>query len=139
VAVPARLGLWLTDGRQVRTESLRDFLWLRPIDTCGLLAARTYGASGSLVIDVVDPFLDLEETVGRFRVEGGPDGASCTRTQDPPDLALDAAALGAITLGGTRPSRLARGGLVTAVDPARLALADLMFGAEREPYGATWF
>ena len=32
----------LTDPRQYRTDGVRDFLWLRPVDTAALLAARTY-------------------------------------------------------------------------------------------------
>ncbi len=138
-AVDLDLNLWLTDPRQVRTERVSDFLWLRPIDTVDLLSQRRYGRSGSLVLEVADPFLELEETVGRFRIDGGRDGAACVRTRDAADLSMDAAALGSMVLGGTRPSRLARAGVIDAADPDCLDRADAMFGADREPYGSTWF
>ena len=51
---------------------------------------------------------------------------------------LDAADLGAVVLGGTRPSTLARAGRLHA-DPAVLGRADAMFVADRDPWASTWF
>jgi predicted acetyltransferase len=131
---------WLvTDARHVRTRGVRDFLWLRPIDTAALLAARTYGVAGRLTLAVADPFLSLDATAGSFTVDGGPDGAECRRTDAAPDLVLDAAELGEILLGGVRPSVLERAGRIAVPDRAVLARADAMFGADREPYASTWF
>jgi predicted acetyltransferase len=131
---------WLvTDARHVRTPGVRDFLWLRPIDTAALLAGRTYGTAGRLTLAVADPFLTLDATAGTFTVEGGPDGADCRRTDAPPDLVLDAAELGEILLGGVRPSVLERAGRIAVPDRSVLARADAMFGADREPYASTWF
>ena len=129
----------LTDARHVRTTTVRDFLWLRPIDTAALLGARTYGCEGVLTIAVADPFLELDATAGTFTVDGGPDGATCRRSDAEADLVLDAAELGAIVLGGVRPSVLARAGRLRCSDPAVLARADAMFVADRDPYAATWF
>jgi predicted acetyltransferase len=133
------LGWLLTDARHARVTNVRDFLWLRPIDTAALLAARTYGVAGTLALEVRDPFLGLDATQGTFTIDGGPEGAQCRRTDAVPDLVLDAAELGAVVLGGVRPSTLARAGRLSAVDPAALARADLMFTTDREPYAATWF
>ena len=130
---------WLTDARHARVTNVRDFLWLRPIDTAALLAARTYGIDGTLTLQVRDPFLGLDATEGTFTIDGGPDGAQCGRTDAEPDLVLDAAELGAVVLGGVRPSTLARAGRLEAADPAALARADTMFAADREPHAATWF
>jgi predicted acetyltransferase len=131
---------WLvTDARHVRTRGVRDFLWLRPIDTAALLASRTYGAEGRLTLTVADPFLGLDATAGTFTIDGGPDGATCRRTEQSPDLVLDAAELGAILLGGVRPSVLERARRIGVPDRAVLARADAMFGADREPYASTWF
>jgi predicted acetyltransferase len=131
---------WLvTDARHVRTSGVRDFLWLRPIDTAALLAARTYGVDGTLTLAVADPFLGLDATVGTFTIDGGPAGASCRRTDTAPELVLGAAELGAIVLGGVRPSVLELAGRIGAPDRAALARADAMFGADREPYASTWF
>jgi predicted acetyltransferase len=129
----------LTDARHVRTTSVRDFLWLRPIDTAALLSGRTYAEAGSLTVRVEDPFLELPETAGTFTIDGGPDGAKCLASGNEPDLVLAAAELGAIALGGVRPSLLARAGRIHASDPAALQRADAMFVADREPYASTWF
>jgi predicted acetyltransferase len=130
---------WLADVRHARVTNVRDFLWLRPIDTAALLAARTYGVDGTLTLQVRDPFLGLDATEGTFTIDGGPGGARCGRTDAEPDLVLDAADLGAVVLGGVRPSALARAGRFPVADPAALARADLMFAADREPYASTWF
>src|SRR4029079_650528 len=119
--------------------NVRDFLWLRPIDTAALLGSRTYGCDGRLSLTVTDPFLELESTAGTFTIDGGPDGAKCLRSDEAPDLVLDASQLGAIVLGGVRPSVLARTGRLQVLDPSALARADAMFGADRDPYAATWF
>jgi len=129
---------WLTDARHARVTNVRDFLWVRPIDTAALLAARTYGCVGTLTLQVRDPFLGLEATEGTFTIDGGPDGARCERSTAEPDVVLDAADLGAVVLGGTRPSTLARAGRLHA-DPAVLGRADAMFVADRDPWSATWF
>lgn len=129
----------LTDVRHVRTTNVRDFLWLRPIDTAALLGSRTYGCDGTLSLAVTDPFLELEPTVGTFTLDGGPDGAKCLRSDAEPDLVLDASRLGAIVLGGVRPSVLVRAGRLQVRDPNVLARADAMLGADRDPYASTWF
>lgn len=133
------LPLWLDDPRQVRTESVRDCLWLRPVDTERLLAARDYGADDALVVEVTDPFLGLASTEGRFRITGGTPAVRGARTDDEPDLHLDAAALGAVVLGGERPSRLVRAGVARARTPDVPVRADALFAADREPYAVTWF
>ncbi|MFZ0215781.1 MAG: sterol carrier protein domain-containing protein [Candidatus Dormiibacterota bacterium] len=54
-------------------------------------------------------------------------------------MALDAAALGAIYLGGQRPSTLAAAGLIDELRPGTLARADQLFGAEATPWCPTGF
>ena len=137
--VDSALPWQLTDAREVRTVSRRDWLWLRPIDTATLLASRSYGAHDDLVIDVADPFLDLEETVGCFLVMSEAGGSSCERTNREPDLRLDADALGAVLLGGFAPSVLIRAGRIAVRDDDVVRRADAMFRAERAPFGFTWF
>lgn len=129
----------LSDHRQFRTESVRDGLWVRPIDTAQLLASRTYGATGELVVRAVDPFLHLEESEGTFRLSVDTGGASCERTGRDADLSMTVDALGAILLGGVAPSVLARAGRVTPTDAHALILADAMFRAEHQPFPFTWF
>jgi predicted acetyltransferase len=125
----------LTDPRAMRVTSRRDFLWLRPVDVPVLLASRRYPVDGRLVLEV----LDDGPAAGRYELDGGSDGATCRPTQADPHLVLDADALGMISLGGIRPSLLARAGRIHAPEPAAPAFADLMFAADREPAAYTWF
>ena len=133
---------WLiTDPRQIRTAQVRDSLWVRPLDTAAFLAARTYGAEGSLTIAVTDRFLGDVPTAGVFTLTASRDGAECTRAPGSavPDVVLDAAELGAISLGAFRPSQLARAGRIVAANPAAIDRADAMFRTVREPNASTWF
>ncbi len=139
VALDSLLPWLLDDQRQFRTESVRDALWLRPIDSARLLTARTYGAVGDLVVEIADPFLHLDETEGRFRLRNDGDGVSCERTDREADLVMDCSMLGALALGGVAPSVLARAGRVAVGDDRTLALADAMFRAEQQPFPYTWF
>jgi len=52
---------------------------------------------------------------------------------------LNRAALGAIYLGGVRPSTLARAGRLSADHPAILRRADAFFMADRLPHCVTGF
>ena len=129
----------LSDHRQFRTESVRDGLWVRPIDSARLLASRTYGAAGELVIGVTDPFLHLEESEGTFRLSVDGDAVTCERTTQAAHLSMTIDALGAILLGGVAPSVLARAGRIRSTDAPALTLADAMFRAEHDPFPFTWF
>ena len=96
---PRRLGTVVLDG-----------LWVRLIDLPRALAARRYAAPVDVVLDVTDPL--LEQNTGRWRLTGGPDGATCTPTSDPADLACTVTELGAAYLGATTLSSLAAAGRV---------------------------
>ena len=123
--------LWmLADPRQLVRRPY-DGLWVRIIDVAPALEARHYAASGRLVLAVRDEFCDWNE--GRFELQGGPDGATCRRTDAEADLTLGAADLGAIYLGGTRLGTLARAGRV-AGDAAALARAEAMFSWDPQPW-----
>ena len=106
-----------------------DGVWLRPLDVAALLGARTYGVEVDAVVGVDDPLLGS----ACYRLRGGPDGATCERTDVTADVRLGVAALGAISLGGTRLALLARAGQAEADDPALLARVDRAFLADRAP------
>jgi predicted acetyltransferase len=127
----------LADPRRLRTTQLSDFLWLRILDLRAALTARRYAASGQLVLEVADPLLPGNE--GRFRLDGGPAGADCTRTGFEPDVVLDVAALGAAYLGGVSFSTLGRAARVREGRPGALARADAMFASDRAPWCSTDF
>jgi predicted acetyltransferase len=126
----------LQDGRAITEDRRDDMIWLRVLDVPKALSARTYRVEGRVVLDVVDPY---GHAAGRFSLDGGPQGATCTRTDDDPDLTLPAYALGAAYLGGTRLRNLAGAGLVTEHTPGTLGLVDLMFTSEQTPWCNTGF
>ncbi|WP_214406295.1 GNAT family N-acetyltransferase [Pseudonocardia lacus] len=136
LALDDPLPLLLTDPRQVRTTGLVDGMWTRVLDVPALLSARRYGIEVDAVLDVSDPFLDRG---GRFRLRGGPDGASCEPTTAAADVRVDATALGPLVFGGQRAAVLAGAGLVAADDPALLHRVDLAFLTDRVPVHGTEF
>ncbi len=74
IALDDPLPLLLTDSRLVTTSSTADGLWVRVLDVAAVLAARRYAVEIDTVLEVRDGFLDRG---GRFRLVGGPDGATC--------------------------------------------------------------
>src|SRR5690606_29838843 len=90
----------LADPRRMQTTSITDALWVRVVDPCAALSARRYGTTDHLLLEVHDGFRPA--TSGTYLVDGGPDGAACTRTDAPADLRMGVVELGAIYLGGVR-------------------------------------
>jgi predicted acetyltransferase len=127
----------LANPRALRVTREVDHLWLRPLDVAACLAGRRYGIEGACVLEVVDPV--RPSLGGRFRLEGGPDGAGCRRSRAGPDLAVGVADLGALLLGGVSWSTLHRAGLVDERRPGAAARADRMFRPDRAPYCSTDF
>jgi predicted acetyltransferase len=113
--------------------SVRDGLWLRPVDVPVALASRRYTAEGRLVLEVADGFCPWND--GRLELEGGPDGATCRPTDGDPDLSLDAATLGAAYMGGVSFDALATAGRVRG-QPDAIRRADAMFGWRPGPWCA---
>jgi predicted acetyltransferase len=117
----------LLDQRRARTR-VADGLWVRIIDLPAALARRAYAGPLDVVLEVSDPL--LAANTGRWRLRangpgGGPrggtgTGATCERTDEPADVALDIRELGAAYLGGTRLGTLAAAGLVTELRPGSL-------------------
>jgi predicted acetyltransferase len=128
--------LALEDARAGYLSDRSDHLWVRILDLPTTLAARRYATPGALVLEVDDP---RGYAAGRFRLEGGPEGAECAPTSDEPDLALSVAALGAAYLGGQSWGRLAAAGWVDERRPGALAQAAAMFTTARAPFCALSF
>jgi len=126
----------LADPRAL-TVHVRDSLWLRPVDVAAALAGRRYAVEGSVVLGVADDFCPWN--TGAYALDGGPEGAACTRSDAEPDLSLSVNELGAAFLGGTRLSSLARAGRVREHTPGMLALADAMFAWSRAPWTPNHF
>jgi len=126
----------LDDYRRLR-RTRRDALWLRLVDVAQALAARSYGVSGSLVLDVRDDVCPWNPT--RFALEGGAEGGHLAVSTAAPDLSLRPADLGAIYLGGQRPSTLARAGRIKEHRAGALLLADAMFASSQPPWCPQFF
>jgi len=127
----------LADPRRLRVLTLADFLWVRIVDVPSALCARRYAQSGRLVLEVADPF--YPQNSGCYELEGGPEGATCRRSDKAPDLAFDVADLGAAFLGGRRFDTLAQAGRVVERSPGALGRADALFTGDPAPWCATMF
>lgn len=125
----------VTDPRQVRTTNLNDMLWIRPMDVRAVLAARTYGSEDQLVVELDDG----APSGGRWGIDGSPDGAEVKKVRRAPDLVTDRAGLGAMYLGGVRPSSLAAGRRLVARSADALRRADHFFAADQHPHCDTGF
>jgi predicted acetyltransferase len=108
-----------------------DSLWVRVIDVGAALAARRYRTEVDVVFDITDN--RLPANTGRWRLTGGPDGATCVRTDDPADLACTILELGAVYLGGPSLETLAHAGRVRELTAGALSPASIAFGWHRSP------
>ncbi len=140
VPVPHPLLLELVDPRALGITT-GDGLWVRLVDLPAALAARRYGAAGTLVLEVADAFCPWNAGRWRLAATGEPGNAAAVveRTDAAADLALDVADLAAAYLGGFRVSDLARAGRVEELAPGALRRADALFAADRTPWCATGF
>jgi predicted acetyltransferase len=120
----------LDDPRRLK-RTTTDSLWLRLLDVPTALAARRYRSPVSLVIEVDDPY--RPSAGGRFRLEGGPDGAECSPTTDPSDVRLDTQSLASAYLGAPRLARLAWIGRIDG-DAEAVAELDAAFTTALPPY-----
>lgn len=122
--------LFTDDRRRVARGRRADTLWLRVGDVAAALAGRRYADDGALNLAVGDVG-GGPATTWRLIVDGG--RGRCEPTDATPDLTLDRAALGAIYLGGTRPSLLAGAGAIRG-GAAALVVADRLFAWPIAPW-----
>ncbi|MFJ5277277.1 GNAT family N-acetyltransferase [Streptomyces parvulus] len=121
----------LPDPRAARVVTQADWLWVRVLDVVRALEARTYEGRGSVVLEVADR---AGLTGGRWRLEAGPDGASCTATTGSADLALDVGELGALWLGDESAVRLAALGRVREERAGAARVVDALLRTSRRPW-----
>jgi predicted acetyltransferase len=130
----------LVDARAAQPSQRAEFLWLRPFDVARLLGERTYERDGDLVLDVTD---DVDgkcgPAAGRYRLTVRDGAASCRPTDAEADLTIDARALGAASLGGTRIVDATRAGGAVEHRAGALAEADRLFRTAEPPWCSTWF
>lgn len=137
--VDSQVSWRLVDSRGYDGAGVWDFLWLRVMNTAAALSARTYSVDDSLTIEVVDPFRPRGAAAGRFRLDGGPDGATCTKDKNGrADLTIPVDALASAYLGGVKWSTLSAAGRVSGSRKALLR-ADAMFASTPLPFCNTGF
>ncbi len=129
----------LADPRRLEVTAMADHLWARLLDVPVALSARSYPVTGRLVVEVTDRFRPGGAADGCFALEAGPDGAVCRRSDEPADLTLGVADLGALYLGGARATVLERAGRVQERRPGALDTADRLFATALAPFCATHF
>ncbi|MFH8249652.1 GNAT family N-acetyltransferase [Microbacterium sp. B2969] len=107
---------WMIGDRRAATVTVRDHQYLRILDVPAALTARRYAASGSVVLDVTDPFGFAE---GRWLLEVDADGTATVSTDIPeglPVVRLGVAELSAAYLGSVSLATLTAAGRVEATD-----------------------
>jgi len=124
--------MWLLDDFRAAHVRVSDALHLRLVDVPGALAARRYLAPVDTVLEVTDELCG--HNTGRWRLQGGPDGARCERTGDRPDLVLDVRDLAAVYLGGTSLPALVRAGLVVEQRPGAAIRVGATLASELAPW-----
>jgi predicted acetyltransferase len=110
---------------------LMESLWIRIVDLPAALTARRYARDVDVVLEVRDQI--LTGNAGRWRLRAQGDNVTCERTDEPADLELNVADLGAAYLAGTRLTALAVAGRVVERRPGTLATTSAAFGWVREP------
>jgi predicted acetyltransferase len=123
--------LYLVNEPNALHAKLSDALWVRLVDVPAALAARRYPVPVDVVLRTEDPM--LPHNSGNWHLVGGPDRATCVRTDRPADLDCDLGALGAAYLGGASLGTLAAGGRVRELTPGTLSGVDAAFRWHRAP------
>ena len=132
----------VSDHRAVRKTSERDHLWLRILDVPAALRARSYAAPGDYLLDVTD---DLGFAQGRFLLTVAADGSGQahpfigTAPAGAVEVALSAADLASLYLGGTSAVDLARAGRITETSPDAAIRLDTALHSAYAPHLSTWF
>ncbi|WP_130177898.1 GNAT family N-acetyltransferase [Cryobacterium sp. SO1] len=132
----------VSDHRAVRKTSERDHLWLRILDVPAALGARSYAAAGDYLLDVTD---DLDFAEGRFLLTVAADGSGRAHPltgaapADAVEVALSAADLASLYLGGTSAVDLARAGRLTEKSPDAAIRLDTALHSAYAPHLSTWF
>lgn len=112
---------WLVDPWAAR-PTLHDGMWLRLVDLPAAFAGRTYSQEVDVVVDVRDDYCAWN--TGRWRLAGGPAGATCAPSADPADLTLAVTELATTYLGGGSLAERAAAGRVEEHTRGAVAVLD---------------
>lgn len=128
----------LQNPRAMRLTRQSDNLWIRLLDVPRALEGRRYEVPGTLILTVgSDPMCPGNE--GTWRLDGGPDGATCTRVTAEPELTLDIQSLGSLYLGGMSAGLLASAGRIQEHRAGAVGRLSRMFRTDPEPFNSFVF
>lgn len=122
----------LLANRRAATTRVSDGLWVRIVDVVSAMQSRSYGTSGRIVIDLMDPC--IEEDSGIYTIEADSSGAVCRKANRSADLVMSCEALSSVYLGGVSFSQLFAAGLVEERTCGALAVADALFASNEGPW-----
>ncbi|WP_328554755.1 GNAT family N-acetyltransferase [Streptomyces sp. NBC_00358] len=123
---------FLPDPRAARVTTQTDWLWVRILDVVRAMEARTYGAAGTLVLDVLD---ESGPDGGRYRLQVAPDGtATCDPTTEEAQLVLSIADLAMLWLGDESAVRLVALGRVREGQEGAASMADALLRTAGRPW-----
>jgi predicted acetyltransferase len=129
--------MWMLADTQALQRRVTDALWVRLVDVQAALSGRRYSADVRVVLEISDAFCPWNE--GRWLLEGGPDGARCTRTSARPELSLDTADLAATFVGGVGLGPLVRAGRVAERVTGAAARTHAALAWDPQPWAVTFF
>ncbi len=122
----------VSDPRRIK-RVLTDGLYLQIVDVIGALEARRYRVDGSIVIRLHD-----EDVAACYRLLAVEGVATCSRTDDEPDVTMEVGTLSSLYLGGMSAVPLGRVGLIEGSDEATRRL-DVMMSWDVAPWCAEVF
>ena len=108
--------------------NVRDGLWVRLVDVGAALAARSYAARESVVVEVADPFCPWN--AGRWRVSD----TGAERTRSEAEVSCDVTALGSVYLDGFTWAQLARAARAEERRAGAIVRADRLFRVDVGPW-----
>lgn len=127
---------YLHDARYLAEKARRDHVWLRVLDVPAALGGRSYVSSGRVVVEVIDK---LGFAAGTFVLDAEPAGAECGATTESPDLTVNVSDLGALYLGGTSATTLAKVGRIDEHRAGAVATLDAVLQSPTPPWCSTMF
>ncbi|ONI85648.1 GNAT family N-acetyltransferase [Saccharothrix sp. ALI-22-I] len=122
----------LLEDSRLALRSRADSLWVRIVDVDRALTQRRYSSDVDAVLEVSDEFCPWNSGRWRFTVKDG--GATVQRVDDEPDVVLDVQALGAVYLGGTKLTSMARAQRVQEVTEGVVNALSHAFSGDRDPH-----
>jgi predicted acetyltransferase len=105
--------------------------YVRVLDVARCLEARRYATEGTTVLEVADP---EGRAGGRYRLDAGPEGATCRPTDDEPDVVLPVTVLPGVWLGGIRATTLAAARRLEERRPGAAATLDRLMLVDHAPW-----